>query len=80
MSVLFDRLAHEDFPFGFHVTRKAWDRYQVATLRRPANEAAGITEHVYRIRGLADRINRERDFGRPGVRPARTGELLAMGL
>jgi len=77
---LFDRLAHEDFPFGFHVTRKAWDRYQVATLRRPANEAAGITEHVYRIRGLADRINRERDFGRPGVRPARTGELLAMGL
>jgi len=80
VSALFDRLAHEDFPFGFHLTRKAWDRFYIGTLRRPASEAAGITEHVYRIRGLADRINRQRDFGRPGVRPARTGELLAMGL
>ena len=75
-----DRLAHQDFPFGFQVSQKAWDHFRVDALRPPHAEQDPETGHTYRIRGLADRMNRERDFGRPGVRPARAGELLAMGL
>ena len=75
-----DRLKQTDFPYGFHVSQEAWARYDIPSLRHPAGREGAVAGQVYVVRGLADRMNRARDFGRPGVKPARTGELLAMGL
>jgi glycosidase len=73
-------LKQTDFPYGFHFSQEAWARYDIPSLRHPEGREGAVTTQVYVVRGLSDRMNRARDFGRPGVKPVRTGELLAMGL
>ncbi len=79
-KLLPEDLSHEDFPYGFHFSREAWQRYDISGLRQPAQREGAMAGQVYVIRSLAERMNRARDFGKPGVKPVRTGELLAMGL
>ncbi|MBN2311517.1 MAG: alpha-amylase [Candidatus Hydrogenedentes bacterium] len=74
------RNASAYFPFGFPLSRAAWDRYGI---ERIAGHPAGPDDGgaVYRVRQLAERMNefRARQAG-PNEPAVRAGELLAMGL
>jgi glycosidase len=67
------------FPFGFPVSEKAWRRYRIDSLL-PAQALHDSAQQVYAIRTLAARLNAQRNFGIPGTKPARAGELLTMDL
>jgi glycosidase len=71
------------FPQGFSISLAAWRRLQVRRLQKQAaarGTAVRLGERVAVARALAERMNAARDLSRPGMRPARAGEVLAMGL
>ena len=65
---------HAYFPFGFQVSKKAWDRYGMADL------AAASKSRVYALRRLADRVNERRLLETSEEPPVSGGEILAMAL
>lgn len=67
------------FPYGFPLSEIAWRGFHLETAREGGGEHA-IPERVRAVRTLVNRMNAQRDFSAPGVKPARAGELLAIDL
>ncbi|NLH48128.1 MAG: alpha-amylase [Myxococcales bacterium] len=67
------------FPFGFQVSRKAWEWYDIASLRQAA-EAIGAPVDVYSIRLLAMRLNEKHHRSSLAHSPVQAGQLLTAGV
>ncbi|NIA12777.1 MAG: alpha-amylase [Nitrospiraceae bacterium] len=67
------------FPFGFPLSRSAWDEYGIDDVVAATPEATQAPI-VYTMRALASRMNEHRDFSVPGTEPVHAGQLLASGL
>ena len=63
-------------PFGFQVSRKAWQWYQMAELAPGPDQVPDI----YALRRLADRMNRKGDVQTYASEPVHAGQLMAVGL
>jgi len=63
------------YPQDFPVSRPAWHQFGLAEIERETRN-----DEVQAAHRLADRLNAEKAFHRPGVKAASAGELLAMGL
>ncbi len=68
------------FPHGYQVSREAWERFAASALKDGGGEPASPAARVAAARKLAAVMNERRDFSRPETRPARAGELVALGL
>ncbi len=63
-------------PFGFHVSRKAWEWLEISTdLARPARDAK-----FQGVRLLADRFNRKRYLSSHVLEPIHAGQLISVGV
>ncbi len=74
-----DPAADRNFPFGFHLSRKAWNRWDIraaSAVIRPG-DAASI---VNGTRRLAQQINEKRRLSSHFVQPVQGGQLVAIGL
>lgn len=67
------------FPFGFALSRHAWDRYGVRELApRPERRGAAIDSRG--VRRLAQRINEDRSAHAPSAPPIGGAQLLTLGI
>lgn len=66
------------FPLGFHTSRAIWNRYSISELE--AVPAVSGNPLVYIFRGLADRVNANRDSHTYATRPIHAGELFTFSL
>ncbi|MBI1987169.1 MAG: alpha-amylase [Nitrospinae bacterium] len=67
------------FPFGFLISRKARDRYEVSDLLGVARQQPSPSE-IYAVRVLADRINEGRATRPSGKPQISSGQMMTMGL
>lgn len=67
------------FAFGFPVSRLAWDTLELDSLPAPERGDAQ-TVRLYRLRGLADKLNARREFQTYGVEPVKAGTVIAADL
>lgn len=67
------------FPFGFPVSRLAWETLDLDRLPAPPGGDANLAR-LYRLRGLADKLNERREFQTYGAEPVKAGTVIAADL
>jgi len=67
------------FPHGYQVSQEAWERLDFPRLEDFAPREP-MARRVQVARAIAAELNAEKDFTLRATRPARTGELLTLGL
>ncbi|MCD6163558.1 MAG: alpha-amylase [candidate division Zixibacteria bacterium] len=70
---------HSYFPFGFHLSRKSWERYDILSLLDDYNPDKP-TSGIYAIRRLAYRINKKNIHRTRYKEPVQTGQLVSIGI
>jgi len=78
-ELLFSISSDTYFPLGFHVSRKAREWYSLSDLLAESGDTADKPV-LYRLRGIADRINARRDARTYAIPPLYAGQLFAAGM
>ncbi len=74
-----DVSVNDYFPFGFPVSRLAWDTLALDALEAPAGVDPNAAR-LYKLRGLAAKLNERREFQTYGVEPVKAGTVIAADL
>ncbi|MDD4050835.1 MAG: alpha-amylase family glycosyl hydrolase [candidate division Zixibacteria bacterium] len=74
-----ERVLHKYFPFGFHLSRQAWEILDIQSLARPTADGRKIPV-TYAARNLADRFNLRRFHTARDFEPIQPGQLITVGV
>ena len=70
---------HSYFPFGFHLSRRAWQDYEIADII-DKSEISKSVPGIYTVRKLADRYNRRYHQSVHTFVPIHAGQLISLGV
>jgi glycosidase len=71
------KILHSYFPFGFHLSRKSWERYDIQTLLDEF-DSTKATYGTYAFRRLADRVNEWHLHSSHVVETVQAGQLISV--
>ena len=71
------KILHSYFPFGFHLSRKSWERYDIQNLLNEFDSVKAVFG-TYAFRRLADRINQWHLHSSHVVEPVQAGQLISV--
>jgi glycosidase len=74
-----EQVLHVYFPFGFHLSRQAWETLDIRTLARPGADGRKIPV-TYAARKVADRFNQRRFHTARDFEPIQPGQLITVGV
>jgi len=74
-----EKTLHSYFPFGFHLSRKSWDDFDIPSLLE-GPDASKAAPGTYAIRRLADRLNEKHQQISGVFEPIQAGQLISLGV
>ena len=79
MATEIDKSLHSYSPFGFHVSRESWERFDVFEAIS-ADETGDTISGTYHLRCLTDRYNKKRYGNTDFYHPVHAGQLVSLSI